>query len=300
VIGWVRNQLTGGTAASPGALRWEGVGWGSALDLYEWSRQTQIQDRTDHDGSRRRELVTQWLRDDPPPAPFTPARHELGLPGRAPLAYPDLRDSAMSRRTLHRFDPTGSSREVLGATLRSGLTQVRRARAVARAAWQAEDPLAAFVSFGACTEVYLLSFRVDELPVGVYHYGIDQHALTRVSTRDLHKDLVSWVHGQVPPMTAAWTLVLVADYGRYQWRYRHERALLNLYVDAGRIAQWLIIAARQHGLQTFPTPAFKDSELAQALHLPEPARAGPLYTLTMGVPRSRPRGDTGPAGRAAA
>ncbi|HEY8471218.1 MAG TPA: SagB/ThcOx family dehydrogenase [Natronosporangium sp.] len=283
VIAWVRSQWTDAPAGSP-AYAWEAAGWGSALDLYQWARKAQFVDVAGKASPIRRELVSRWLREDPPPPPFAPGRHDIRLTDEPPRGLPDLRDAALARRTTRKFDPAGSSIGELSWTLRNGLAEVRRIRRIARAGWEADNPLAALVSFGACIETYVITFRVAGLDSGVYHYDIDGHALARVAGGDLRKDLMSWLQGQVAPMTAAWTIVLVGDYGGYQWRYRHDRALLNLHIEAGRIGQWLTMAGCEQGLQALPTPAFIDSKLAAALRLPGLDRAGPIHSLTMGHP----------------
>jgi dipeptidyl aminopeptidase/acylaminoacyl peptidase len=43
--------------------------------------------------------------------------------------------------------------------------------------------------------------------------------------------MVSMLQGMRSP-TAAWTLSLVADFPRYQWRYRNEHRLRQLYLEA--------------------------------------------------------------------
>lgn len=56
--------------------------------------------------------------------------------------------------------------------------------------------------------------------------------------------------GHEGPASAACTLILSVEFERYQWRYRHERALRNLYVETGRIAHHLLLQATAHGLGT--------------------------------------------------
>jgi nitroreductase len=85
-------------------------------------------------------------------------------------------------------------------------------------------------------------------------------------------------------MTAAWTLGMVADFPRYQWRYRHEHGLRRLYMESGVIGQELVVLAMSYGLSTLVTPAQRD-RLYLDLHQLSPDRYAPVYTLTMGGSR---------------
>jgi nitroreductase len=58
--------------------------------------------------------------------------------------------------------------------------------------------------------------------------------------------------------------------------------LRNLYIDAGRVAQQLLLIAGAYAIGSFMTPALRDRALAALLHL-DPARQAPLYSVTMGL-----------------
>jgi nitroreductase len=89
------------------------------------------------------------------------------------------------------------------------------------------------------------------------------------------------LYGQSAPKTAAFSVAFVFDLARYCWIYRHERALRNLFVEVGRIAQYLIIAGEQLGWSALPTPAIADSKMANLLGCGS-ERFYPAYTLTVG------------------
>jgi hypothetical protein len=101
--------------------------------------------------------------------------------------------------------------------------------------------------------------------------------------------MIGVLQGMRSPKTAAWTLGLVADFPRYQWRYRHEHALRRLYVEAGFVGQELLALGLAYNLGTLVTPAQKDSAYLD-LHGLTADRYAPVYTLTMGLSRKH-RGD---------
>ena len=96
--------------------------------------------------------------------------------------------------------------------------------------------------------------------------------------------MIDVLQGMHSPATAAWTLGMVADFPRYQWRYRHEHGLRRLYLESGILGQELVILAMSYGLSTLVTPAQKDRAYLALHDLPE-GRYAPIYTFTMGWSR---------------
>jgi nitroreductase len=72
------------------------------------------------------------------------------------------------------------------------------------------------------------------------------------------------------------------DVSQYQWRYRHERALRNLYIESGNLFQRVLVVATALRLSGLPTPAFSDETVAALLNL-NSVRQFPVYSLTFGM-----------------
>ncbi|HJD61660.1 MAG TPA: hypothetical protein LFV90_05930 [Rickettsia endosymbiont of Columbicola hoogstraali] len=83
------------------------------------------------------------------------------------------------------------------------------------------------------------------------------------------------------PKSANLTILFIGDLIQYAWRYRHEKSLMTLYIQAGQICHDVIIAGLSLKLQSLCTPATKDTILNEYLKLNKYLFT-PIYTLTLG------------------
>ena len=169
----------------------------------------------------------------------------------------------------------------LSTILWNGLDGVRRTRT---AAAREIDLLGDLLSYGVAFDFYIIIYAVEALNPGVYFYDLSTHQLILLREGNLRDEMRECMLGQAAPKTAAWTIVMVADFAQYHWRYRHERGLRNLYIEAGRLAQNLILWAASYELASLPTPAIRDRQASKLLGIRWPRQA-PIYTLTMGKMR---------------
>jgi SagB-type dehydrogenase family enzyme len=182
----------------------------------------------------------------------------------------------MARRTTRAYAPSPVRIADLSNVIAHGLDDVRTNRLLAK-----QDELEWLRSHGTAFDLYVVAYRVDDLTPGAYRYDFIDHTLQLVRPGDLRSEMSAILVGMRAPETAAFTLILAADFAQYQWRYRHERALRHLYMSAGRSGQRLLVAAQAYGLGTLPTPATRDAATCDLLRL-DPRVSTPLYTLTMG------------------
>lgn len=254
---------------------WQRRGWDPALDYYLWSRSNNYAD-IDPDPEIRRQVIRKYLDEHPVPEelPF-PHRQRLAEPGPLP-EHVSLGEVAIGRRTVRRFAEQSLDQLTFSTLLWHGLQSVRKVRQL-----ESQDPLAYLVSFGVAFDFYLALYDVEGLEAGIYRYSVREHEVGMIVPGDWRETVAHLLFGQTPPLSAAFTLFIVADFPRYGWRYRHERALRNLYMDAGRVGHGLILLAWALQLGTFPTPAVRDRETNQLLQLDE-NRQGVIYTLTFG------------------
>jgi SagB-type dehydrogenase family enzyme len=125
-------------------------------------------------------------------------------------------------------------------------------------------------------------YSVEGLPPGAYFYDGVAHALVPTGRAGECREAVRHLlFGSEAPLTANWTLILVADFARLQFYRPDERALRDLYVEAGALGQRLLLVAGAFGLAALPTPACRDREMEGFLSL-DARRHGPVYTFTMG------------------
>ncbi|GII75865.1 hypothetical protein Sru01_08470 [Sphaerisporangium rufum] len=263
-----------------GLAHWHSRGWSHALNTYLWSRRASFHDDGEAYRERQREALDTFLREDgPPPRPRRAATRPLALAEPAPLPRTPVGEVLRKRvtsRTLHRR-PFGDQR--LSDLLGHGLARASRNRDPDPA-----DPQRFLFSYGAAFDYYVGVYDVAGVEPGIHLYDPFTHALDdlgtvrgEAETRAACKELFI---GQRQVDTAAATVFVVADFPRYQWRYRHERGLRNLYFDSARVAQALILVATACGLQTWLTPAVRDSLGERLLRL-TPVDQQVLTTVTV-------------------
>ncbi len=266
--------------AGRGLEHWHARGWSHALTTYLWSRRASFHDDGETYRDRQMEALATFLREDgPPPSPRRAAMRPMTLPEPAPLPETPVGEVLRRRvtsRTLHR---RGFGDQRLSDLLGHGLARASRNRDPDPA-----EPQRFLFSYGAAFDYYVAVYGVLGIESGIYLYDPSTHALDdlgtvhgEAETRAACKDLLI---GQHQVETAAATVFVVADFPRYQWRYRHERGLRNLYFDSARVSQALILVATAFGLQNWLTPAVRDS-LGERLFQLAPVDQQVLTTVTV-------------------
>ncbi len=75
-------------------------------------------------------------------------------------------------------------------------------------------------------------------------------------------------------------IVITAELARAEHQYGEERAERFVLIEAGHVAQNMLLQAYAMGLAGVAFGAFKDEQIAEALRLP--AERIPLYILAIG------------------
>jgi SagB-type dehydrogenase family enzyme len=120
------------------------------------------------------------------------------------------------------------------------------------------------------------------LPDGTYHYLPQGHAVESISASDLRQEL--WHAGleQDALRQAAAIFVIAAVYERTEAKYG-ERGQRYVHLEAGHVAQNMLLQAVALKLAGVPIGAFSDDLVQDALDLP--ADHEPLYLIPVGHPR---------------
>jgi SagB-type dehydrogenase family enzyme len=267
----------------PGWAHWHKRGWRPSDLSYLASRRWHYVDTTDLDGSIRTSTLTEYLRrEGQPPAEVLPSGPAYPLPEPAKPGRQTISELLVGRRSGRAYTSAAIELDRLSGLLWYGFTEVRARREKT----SPEEPLSYLDSYGSAWDVHLCIYNVTDLPPGTYRYDLREHRLLLITEGDHRNAMIGVLQGMHSPATAAWTLGLVADFPRYQWRYRHEHALRRLYLEAGILAQELIILGSSYGLATLVTPAQKDRPYLR-LHGLDDLRFACIYTLTMGGSRGR-------------
>jgi len=117
-------------------------------------------------------------------------------------------------------------------------------------------------------EVYLVVGNVAGLSAGIYRYRSDEHALIRLGTADLRKELASAAHGQSFMQTAAAVLVITGVYERTQEKYG-KRARRYVHMEVGHAVENVYLQVEARGLGTLVMGAFDDERVQAVLGLPD-------------------------------
>jgi SagB-type dehydrogenase family enzyme len=130
--------------------------------------------------------------------------------------------------------------------------------------------------------VYLLSGNITGLPVGLYRYIPEQHALILVSKGDKRQDLFQASLRQSSLRNAPGVLIFTAIMERTTRRYG-ERGIRYVYMEAGHASQNVYLQAAALGLGTVAIGAFDDRAVKAILDLPEQEQ--PLYLMPLFYPQ---------------
>ena len=125
------------------------------------------------------------------------------------------------------------------------------------------------------TEIYLLTAR------GVFHYRPHRHDLEVVVSQDVRARLFSDAVGQESVRDAAAVFVVTAVFERTAAKYG-DRAVRYVHIEAGHVAQNLLLQATALGLGTVPVGSFDDAAVSEILGLPHDHE--PLYLIPVGHP----------------
>lgn len=261
--------------------RWQERGWGLSLSYYLWSRRSRFLE-DGPDGARiRTAVLTGMEAQEKCPAPVTaPADEWVDIAAhsaREASRMPSLGETLTRRKSL--FRPSGGTltRADLALLLENGTVRFRRARRVA----DGNGPVGRLlVSFGSAIDIYVIVYRSPNVANGIYLLDPLSDRLLLARNGDFLGGAREALLAHPDPQRAAATIVLVGDFPRYQWRYRHERALRNLWIDAGRIMQDVLLSATALDMQTGITPAVSDSRFASLLGLAS-RDCQVLHTLTI-------------------
>jgi len=249
------------------------------------------------DSPERRAAAEAIVAEGAPPPIFKeyPGRPVVLLPRRPlPLATA-IDDVFVARRTHREFTDGGVGADQLATILfytfgpqrflDAGLFGVQQSRVSSSAGGRHE------------VECYVVSYRVEGVPAGLYHYSPRQHALELLRDDVAEQTVADLSFGQEPSYRGAFTLFTTAVAARLAWKYRHPRAYRLWMYDAGHYGQTFTLTCTALGLGAFQTVAFKDSDVERFLGVDGDEEFA-VYLLSAGVPRagaSAQPSDTPPA-----
>jgi SagB-type dehydrogenase family enzyme len=131
-------------------------------------------------------------------------------------------------------------------------------------------------------EGFVFVRNVEGLEPGTYHYSAVQHSLERI-TGDDDVTGTAMLAGQDWGDSMAAVIFLVAVLKRTTWKYNDPNAYRVVMIEAGHIAQNILLAATEKTLASCPTGALSHSKISAALALKDLTHT-PVYAVGLGKP----------------
>jgi SagB-type dehydrogenase family enzyme len=119
---------------------------------------------------------------------------------------------------------------------------------------------------------------------GAGHYLPEEHEIEGVLSEDLREALYSAALFQDSIKQAPLVIVITADYVRAEHQYGDDQAERFALIEAGHVAQNILLQAYAMGLAGVAFGAFNDEQVVEAMQIP-PERV-PLYIIAIGYSRS--------------
>ncbi len=233
-------------------------------------------------GSQEDSVRQQKLRMANDPSPMLYWKNSpcaLALPRQFSSPTQELISIMQKRRTVRNVTSQSLRLEELSACLFAGLGLIGFVQTSVQ--WL---PLKLTPSGGARNpyEAFVMVQKVEGLTCGMYHYSAYDHSLERVA--DLPENTAGellkcqdWAND----MGAVIFLVAVLE--RTMWKYNDPNSYRVVIMEAGHIAQNMMLACAANGLTACPTGAMAHSLISSALKLKAITHT-PVYALSIGYP----------------
>ena len=146
----------------------------------------------------------------------------------------------------------------------------------------AELPLSMTPSGGARNpyEAFVIAKNVDGLTEGIHHYSAAEHSLSPV--REAPVVLSEYVGKQDWADSMSCVIVLAAFFERTMWKYDDPNAYRVVLIEAGHIAQNMLLTAADLDLAACPTAALDHNLLFDQLSLSSRITCAPVYSIAVG------------------
>ncbi len=199
--------------------------------------------------------------------PQQPAEEKLVLPQPEKSAGMSLNEALARRRSVRAFSARPLTQQELGQLLwaAQGITSNDGKRTAPSAG--ARYPL----------ELYVAT------PAGLFHYLPAGHQLERRVAGDIRPALSRAAGGQSSVAEAGAVFVIAAASQRTAQRYGPERSPRFVQLEAGHVAQNLLLQAVALGLAGVPVGAADDAQVRSVVQLPQGEDA--VYMVVIGHPR---------------
>lgn len=130
-------------------------------------------------------------------------------------------------------------------------------------------------------ELYLMILNCKKIKPGLYHYNVRYHSLEYMwgfSKNQLNKIFGS----QSKFLSKSSILIIITGIIKRGLSRYGERYLRYVFIEAGHLAQNILLLSTKIGLKTCPIGGFKDQEIKKLLNLTDEELELPLYVIAVG------------------
>lgn len=132
----------------------------------------------------------------------------------------------------------------------------------------------------ASSELYLVNYEIECIPVGLFHYSVKNNTLELLKVGNFRKLMFDVSGKQEQVKTTSVMLISTSRIDRIAWKYQDAAGYRGAFLEAGGLMQNLYLLAEALGLGIGVIGTFKDIELDPYLNLdPKKEIVTALYTL---------------------
>lgn len=230
---------------------WETEGWSPAIEFFLSSRSTNYYDHGQNFEALRRQVFEDYNLAAHCPTFPKPGDDCVQLPASK---FIQMEAALLDRSCSERLSNGSVHISSIGSVLQYGHSRSTKN-------WRplTDNIDSVFASFGSSIRTLVSVSDCADIDRGTYIYHPDCHLLEPCDLKLHGRDLYDLTYGHDAPLDAAFVVLLTFHEEMAQWRYRHERALLNVFVELGQISQRLLLSAARVGIKTHITPAIDDT-----------------------------------------
>lgn len=129
-------------------------------------------------------------------------------------------------------------------------------------------------------ETYMLNFKRGELPDGVFHYNIADHALEHTWNKKFSENDFENLFTYPWVKNSSFAIILTAIFDRNQRKYG-ERGYRHILLEAGHIGQNLYLSAGALGLSVCALSGVRDEKIEEVLDI-DGVTESVVYCLVFG------------------
>jgi len=240
--------------------------WGLKAGAYHFSlKNTQFFSRNSEGMKVFSDKITLKTIEDPSPVLFSlnKDKYDKVYSYAVPAFDEGIFKTIKRRRTIRSFDLEKPLSQVeLTTCLYAGLG-ILKFRSIPP---MGEMPIKMTPSGGARNpfDAYMQCRNITDLPNGLYHYSGVEHSLGLVNNQS-SPSAASILGEQLWIDDAAVIIFLVANFDRTMWKYSHPVGYKAVMLEAGHIAQNIILAANELGFYGSPTAAVMSSRFEEMM-----------------------------------